>query len=101
MRVVPANIGDLLTALGLAYWICDDACFCKTSGRLIICTDSFSLDEVTLLANTLNAKWDLECYINKTSNGDYRIIIPRSSLPKLQSLLKDIMPPMMLYKIGL
>jgi hypothetical protein len=28
-------------------------------------------------------------------------VIPRRSLPILQGLLKDIMPPMMLYKIGL
>src|SRR5690349_2770352 len=26
-KVVPMNIGDLLTPLGLAYWIADDGCF--------------------------------------------------------------------------
>jgi len=99
--VVPLNIAELLTLLGLAYWLCDDGSFCKTSQRVILCTESFTLAEVTLLANTLNDKWDLKCYINKTNNGGYRILIPRKSLPVLQSLLKDIMPPMMHYKIGL
>jgi len=90
-----------LTTLGLAYLICEDGCQEKATQRVILCTESFTLKEVTLLANTLNAKWDLECYINKTNNGGYRIVIPRRSLPKLQGLLKNIMPPMMLYKIGL
>jgi hypothetical protein len=112
-KVVPLNIGwpkqlivwappqSLLTPTSLGYWICDDGSLCKTSGRLTICTDSFTLDEVTLLANTLNGKWNLECYINKSSNGGFRIIIPKRSLPILQNLLNPVMPSMMLHKIGL
>ena len=100
-KIVPLNIAELLTLLGLAYWISDDGYFHKRDQVVILCTESFTLEEVTLLANTLNAKWDLECYINKTNNGGGRIIIPANSVPILQALLKDIMPPMMLYKIGL
>jgi hypothetical protein len=85
----------------LAYWICDDGSFHKRDGYVVLCTDSFTKAEVELLANTINEKWDLKCYISKTNNGNYRIIIPSYSVPKLQGLLKDIMPPMMLYKIGL
>ena len=29
-KIIPLNIGDLLTPLSLAYWICDDGCFHKT-----------------------------------------------------------------------
>lgn len=100
-KVIPSNIFDLLTPLGLAYWICDDGSFCKRRSIVTLCTESFSSAEVTLLANTLNDKWDLECYINKTNNGGFRILIPRKSLPVLQSLLKDIVPSMMIHKIGL
>lgn len=67
----------------------------------MLCTDSFTKGEVELLADTINEKWDLKCYIRRTNNGGYRIIIPSYSVSKLQGLLKDIMPPMMLYKIGL
>src|SRR5439155_3813529 len=101
VKVVPLNIGDLLTPLGLAYWLCDDGSWNKQCGYVVLCTESFTSAEVTLLANTLNDKWDLKCYINKTNNGGGRIIIPANSVPILQALLKDIMPPMMLYKIGL
>jgi hypothetical protein len=48
-----------------------------------------------------NEKWDFKCYINKTNNGGYKIVIPRKSLPILQHLLKDIVPSMMKHKIGL
>ena len=100
-KIVPLNIAELLTPRGLAYWISDDGSLDKSRLRVILCTESFTLEEVTLLVNVLNDKWNLECYINKTNNGGYRIVIPRRSLPILQSLLRDIIPPMMKHKIGL
>jgi len=99
-KIVPLNIGVLVTPLAFCYWLCDDGSFCKTTSRIIICTDSFTLDEVTLLADILNDKFNLECYVNKYGKY-FRIRIPKRSLSKVQVLLKDIMPPMMLYKIGL
>lgn len=101
-KVVPLNVDSMLTPLSLAYWIADDGTFQKSHSIVILCTDSFALEQVTLLMNILNEKWNLQCYIIKVNkNGSYRIYIPRKSLPILQSLLKDIMPPMMLHKIGL
>jgi hypothetical protein len=50
--------------------------------------------------NVLNSKWNLKCYKSKRVDS-YRIIIPPYSVPHLQGLLKDIMPPMMLFKLGL
>jgi hypothetical protein len=98
---VPLSIGELLTPLSLAYWICDDGSFCKTRSIVTLCTNSFTLEEVTLLAKIFNKNWDLKCYINKTSDVGFIIIIPRKSLPILQALLKDVMPSMMGHKIGL
>nr|QWC53725.1 LAGLIDADG homing endonuclease [Rhizoctonia solani] len=91
-KIIPLNIAELFTVYSLSYWLCDDGSFCKTRSIVTLCTESFTLEEVTLLANTLNDKWDLNCYINKTNNNGYRIIIPRKSLSILQGLLKDIMP---------
>lgn len=100
-KIVPLNIGALLTALVLAYWICDDGTLEKSTNRIVLCTHSFTKEEVELLAKTLNSKWDLKCVVYKHTSGGYIISIPRKSVPILQGLLKDIMPPMMLYKIGL
>jgi len=99
-KIVPLNIAELLTPLVLAYWLCDDGCFCKSYHVVILNTQGFTKEEVEVLAKTLNDKWDLECTINKDGKG-YRIRIPRKSLPILHSLLGPIMPPMMRYKIGL
>jgi hypothetical protein len=99
-KVIPLNIAELLTPLSLCYWICDDGGFNKVYGSLILSTQSFSLQEVNLLINVLNSKWNLNCTINK-KGSHFVIRIPSKSLPILQNLLKDIMPTMMKHKIGL
>lgn len=99
-KIVPSTIGSLLTLRGLAFLICDDGCWDSQSGRVVLSTNSFTIKEVELLVRVLNDKWDLNCYkVRQKSN--YVIKIPAHSIPLLQSLLKDKMPPMMLYKIGL
>ncbi len=63
------NIGELLTPLGLAYLLCDDGTFNKTSKHRVLCTDSYTIKEVDLLVNVLNTKWNLKCYKNKYGSG--------------------------------
>jgi hypothetical protein len=87
-------IGQLLTPLGLCYWIGDDGCFDKRDRVVYLSTNSFALAEVKLLVSVLTDKFGLKCTINK-NNGGFRIRISSESLPVLQSLLKDIMPSMM------
>jgi hypothetical protein len=99
-KIVPSDIGDLLTPLGLAYWICDDGSFVVKDKAVVLCTHSFSIDEVKLLVSVLTDKFNLKCTINK-DNGKDIIRISSKSLPDLQNLLKSIMPPMMLHKLGL
>jgi len=99
-KIVPLNIGALLTALSLAYWISDDGSFDQRDHCVDLHTEGFTLADVNLLIKTLNDKWDLKCTINKSGKG-HKIRIPRKSLPILKDLLKDIMPPMMMHKIGL
>jgi hypothetical protein len=99
-KIVPLNIGDLLTPLGLAFWLCEDGTFEKSSQRVILCTESFAIDEVEVLIRVLNSKWDLNCYKSKRG-ASYRIAIPRKSLPIVQNLCEPHMPVMMMHKIGL
>ena len=52
VKVVPANIADLLTPVALAYWLMDDGS--KTnSGGLVLCTQGFTDAEVQLLCDAL------------------------------------------------
>jgi LAGLIDADG DNA endonuclease family len=99
-KIIPANIAELLTPLGLAHLIADDGSWNKKGRYVVLCTDSFTLADVQHLASVLNDKWDLKCYVNK--NGKYhRIIIPCYSILVLQDLLALHIPPMMRHKIGL
>lgn len=99
-KVVPETIGDLLTPIGLAYWIADDGSFNKTNHAVVLHTQGFSLKEVELLIKVLKNKFNLKCAINK-SGANFIIRISSKSLPILQDLLKNIMPSMMKHKIGL
>jgi hypothetical protein len=98
-KVVPLNIGELLTPLSLAYWLADDGSFEQINRGVKIATNCFTLDEVKLLISVLSGKFNLNCTIQH-DNG-FVLRISAKSLPHLQVLLKDKMPPMMLHKIGL
>jgi len=100
VKIVPSNIEEILTPLSLVYWIADDGSFCKRDRRLTLCTNSYNLKGVNLLAKTLANKFHLVSTINKTKTG-YVIIISAKSIPNLQVLLANIMPAMMQHKIGL
>lgn len=99
-KVVPLNIDKLLTPLGLCYWICEGGSFCKRDRAIILSTQGFSLQEVELLVKVLTDKFNLKCSIIKNGKA-FGIRISTKSIPVIQSLLKEIMPPMMLHKIGL
>lgn len=103
VKVIPRNIADLLTPIGLAYWIADDGSWNAPGRYVVLCTDSFTLGEVELLITALNTKFLFNCY--KVKNGNkkgtqYRIVIPAVSVPRLRELIADDMPCMMKYKLG-
>jgi hypothetical protein len=58
------KISELLTARGLAIWICDDGCWENKSGK-ILCSESFNLDENKLLISVLESKVGLQCSLIK------------------------------------
>ena len=55
-KVVPLDIAERLTPLGLCYWICDDGFWDANSRRVALCTESFTPVEVQLLVNVLNPR---------------------------------------------
>lgn len=99
-KIIPKNIGDLLTPLSLAYWICDDGTFHNRAKIVILCTNSFLESEVDSLMLVLTNKFDLGCRKDKHGNG-FRIVIRTSSLEKLRELVHSHIHSTMLYKLGL
>ena len=71
-KVVPATIADILTPVGLAYWIMDDGVFTGTG--LKIYTNAFSQDELNLLVEALDKKFSIKASIHKSSIENQRTI---------------------------
>lgn len=58
-KIVPLNIEDLLTPIGLAHWIMDDGYWENDSSTVFLCTDNFTLDEISLLIKILTKNFNL------------------------------------------
>ena len=103
VKVLPSNIEELLKPIGLAHWIMGDGYWDNVSLKL--CTDNFTKEEVLILVNILNKKFDLKASINKrtSDNGNvcWRIRISNSSINNLRSLVSPFFIPEMLYKLGI
>lgn len=66
---------------------------------VILCTDSYSLQNVIKLVNVLKIKYDINCTIQGINNQRPRIYILPESLPKLIIIVKPYFLPSMLYKL--
>ncbi len=101
VKIVPLNIKDSLTAVGLAYWLMGDATWVGSGVR--IQTDNFTLKEVNLLIDVINSKFGLNSSINvaNKSKGQYSIYIPKKDLDLLRTLVTPHFLPTFLYKLGI
>jgi hypothetical protein len=88
----------MLTPIALAHLIMGDAT--ALNYGLIICTDSYSIQDVVRLINVLIIKYRLECSCYNALTKP-RIYIKSKSMPILRDVVKPYMTESMLYKIGL
>lgn len=98
IKIIPENIYELLTPVALAHIIMGDG-----SARpygLHLCTDCYSLPDVIRLMNVLIIRYGLDCSLHKKREGQYRIYINHSSMPKLESIVGPFTCPSMTYKIN-
>jgi hypothetical protein len=94
-------VRDFLTPKGLAYWIMCDGSLQKDNRTLILHTQSFSLEENTVLARELNQKFDLHSRVISHKTHYYVIEIPRHDSDTLIALVEKECIPSMLYKLAL
>ena len=103
IKVLPLNIENILTPIGLAHWIMGDGYF--TNGIVKICTDNFTQKEVLKLIEVLDKKLGIKSTINKRINPNgnivWRIRISKLSMEKLIKLVASYFIPEMLYKLGI
>ncbi|MDE1975330.1 MAG: hypothetical protein KGI49_02365 [Patescibacteria group bacterium] len=91
-----------LTPLSLAVWWLDDGSLVSDSRQGVLCTDSFSLEEVGILQQYLKVIWDVKTSIGAVKEtGRHRLWI--RSTEELKRFLRIIIPHIfvkdMLYKI--
>ena len=85
-KIIPANLGELLTSRSLAYWAMDDGSKTGTGFRLN--TQSFTKEEnfFFFIRRTLKDNFNLDCSLHIHSKNVYRIF----SAAELRSLLRNI-----------
>jgi len=59
IKIVPLNINELLSPIGLAHWVMGDGFWSNHDKTIFICTDNFTLAEVDLLIQVLKDKFNL------------------------------------------
>jgi len=99
VKVIPANIYDLLTPAALAHWIQGDGV--ARSHGLIICTDSYKVEDVAKLINVLKIRYNIDCILRFHSPTQPRITIRAKSMGILRKIVIPYMHDSMLYKLGL
>ena len=94
------NIGELLTPIGLAYWIMDDGGL-GSNGELILHTHSYTTEDIERLITVL--KNNLGIYSRKALKraGQWMIVIPKREVQKVSNLTISHMHPPMYYKLGI
>jgi hypothetical protein len=96
-KIIPQNIYELLTPAALSHLIMGDGSAQRHG--LIICTDSYSVQDVVRLINVLIVKYRLNCTLRYHTPIQPRIYISERSFSLLQSIVRSHMCPSMLYKI--
>ena len=98
-KLIPWNIFELLTPIALAHMIMGDGSV-KSHG-LIICTDSYTIQDVVRLMNVLIIKYRLELKFRLNSQSQPRILIRQRSMPLLRAIVLPHMCQSMIYKLGI
>ena len=99
-KIVPINIQELLTPIGLAYWIMDDGSI-QNKG-LHLNTYAFNSEDVLKLKSTLENMFgnnSLKCSIHKHKKGN-RIYIFGESMDIFRNNISVHMHEDMLYKLN-
>lgn len=102
IKIIPKNIGDLLTARGLACWAIDDGSSDRSG--FIFHTNCYTKEEVELLVKVIKDNFDLNCSIhtrNDRVKPQYLIYVKADSHAKFVNLVSPYFHPSIMYKLTL
>ena len=101
-KIVPPFLFEHFNQISLAYWFMDDGSLkrYKTTQAFILCTDSFSKDEVLFLGSMLKLKYNIHVNYHK-QRDNYRIYVPTKHFQDFSSLILPFLHPNFNYKLAL
>jgi len=97
IKIIPTEIYDLLTPSALAHFIMGDGA--KSRNGLLLCTNSYKIEDVVMLINILMIRYRLNYTLRIHSSGSPMIYISTKLMPLLRSIVLPYMLPSFLYKI--
>ena len=98
---VPKWIGEYITPIGLAHWICQDGSRQQGQG-ISFATNSFSKEDCIFLAKILEDKYALKTSVIKAGvENQWKISVKKESMNQLVSIVSKHIVPEMQYKIKL
>ena len=100
IKVITREILDYLTPRSLAIWLCDDGSYCKRLRYIILCTNSYSLEEHKVIKKYFEEVWELSPTIGFRDNEYYYLRFKVEDTKKLVEIVKPFIPKSMGYKIG-
>jgi cytochrome c oxidase subunit 2 len=97
IKIVPTNIANHLTPLGLTHWFMQDGY--KNQKSVKLATNSFNDAELELLIQALSSNFGINCSLHKTSDIGKNIYVRYESISRFVELVKPYIHSSMLYKL--
>ncbi len=94
------QILNQLNPRSLAIWVCDDGSYDNRQGYIILCTNSFTLEEHQLMKRFFKKKFKLDPTIGFRDGKYYYLRFKQEDSGKLIKIIKPFIPKSMSYKIG-
>lgn len=104
IKIVPLDLYSKFSPIVLTNWISGDGSYNEREKIIMLCTDSFSLEEVNFLRDILYKKYGINSTMNSLGgqlSDHHRIRIPKESSIIVKNLVQEHIHAKMKYRVGL
>ena len=99
-KIVTKELLEKINPRSLAIWLCDDGSYCQAQKYIILCTNSYSLEEHKLMKKYFKDFLSLDPTIGFRDKKYYYLRFKVEDTKKLVEIVKPFIIPSMKYKIG-
>lgn len=101
VKIIPVNVLELYDPIVLSYLIMTDGNFDSGRNRVRIYTNSYTKEEVQILANAINTKFGNYVGVLHDRKDQWILTIGAKQLDLLRNIVKPYFHPSMLYRLGI